>query len=54
MNNTEELLKKRRKLGITHKDSFEEILIEPLSHEGMSELMRWVLWRHLFLPVIEY
>ena len=54
MNNTEELLKKERELGITQKETFEEIVIEPVSHEGIGGLMTWVLWRHQFLPIIEY
>ena len=54
MNNTEELLKKGRELGITPKDHFEDIVVEPISHEGMSRWLAWTLWQQLFLPVIEY
>lgn len=54
MNNRKELLKRRRELGITQKNESEEIVIEPVSNQGISGLMAWILYQQLFLPVIEY
>ncbi len=54
MNNKEEILKKEWELGITQKDRFNDIEVELVSNEGVSELMTWALWQHLFIPVIEY